>query len=110
MAQKPVEISLTCGSWQEAQKITDALLEQRLVACVEQLEIRSKNWWQGTIEDSQEIKLIMRTVAANYDRIEQVVTKLHSYETFVLEMLPIERLNKAAETWLYETLGTDTVK
>lgn len=95
-----VELALTCGSWQEAQKITDALLQRKLVACVEQIEIRSKNWWQGQIEDSKEIKLIMTTVAEKYEAIEAEIRKHHSYDTFVLAALPISHLNSDAAKWL----------
>ncbi len=99
-----VELLLTCGSWQEAQRITDALLEKRLVACVEQLEIRSKNWWQGAIEDTQEVKLSMFTLADKYDEIEAVIAGLHSYETFVLKQMPVERLNADAQEWLEDNV------
>ena len=102
--QQFVELVLTCGSWQEAQKITDALLQGRLVACIEQLEVRSKSWWQDAIEDSKEIKLIMKTVAEKFEAIEAEVKKHHSYETFVLEMLPIIKLNEDAASWLSETV------
>lgn len=100
-----VELLLTCGSWQEAQRITDTLLEAKLVACVEQMEIRSKNWWQGTIEDSIEIKLSMLSIADNFDTVEAEIRKHHSYDTFVLQMLPTARLNADAETWLSETVN-----
>ena len=100
----PVELVLTCGSWQEAQKITDALLSKRLVACVEQMEIRSKNWWQGAIEDTKEIKLIMKTLAEKFEAVEAEVKKHHSYETFVLEMIPVSRLSLDAATWLEQQL------
>jgi len=95
-----VEMVLTCGSWQEAQQITDALIEKRLVACVEQLEIKAKNWWHGKHEEGKEIKLIMLSMAEKFDEVEKVVRKHHSYETFVLQMLPITRLNADAAKWL----------
>ena len=100
-----VELILTCGSWQEAQTITDALLEKKLVACVEQMEIRSKNWWEGKIEDTKEIKLSMLSFAEKYDEIEAVVRKLHSYDIFVLKQSPVTRLNDDAAKWLGESLG-----
>jgi periplasmic divalent cation tolerance protein len=98
-----VEIVLTCGSWQEAQSITDALLEKKLVACVEQMEVRSKNWWQGSVEDSVEVKLSMLSIAEKYDAIEAVVREFHSYETFVLKQIPVTRLNEDAITWLEQS-------
>ncbi len=95
-----VELVLTCGSWQEAQKIADHLLQQRLVACVEFMEIKSKYWWEQKLEEAKEIKLIMESVATNFDKVEAELTKLHSYKTFVLQMLPIERLSTKAADWL----------
>ncbi|MEJ0072524.1 MAG: divalent cation tolerance protein CutA [Candidatus Saccharibacteria bacterium] len=100
-----VEVVLTCGSWQEAQKVTDALLASKLVACVEQMEISSKNWWKGSIEQNKEVKLIMETVAGKFDAIEAEVKKHHSYDTFVLQMVPIARLSRGAAEWLTETVG-----
>lgn len=104
MKSNPVELVLTCASWQEAQRITDALLAGKLVACVEHMEVRSRNWWQGKIEDNKEIKLIMTTIAEKYDEIEAEIRKHHSYETFVLPMIPIAHLNTDATQWLEEVL------
>ena len=101
----PVELFLTCASWQEAQAIADALLEKKLVACVEQMEIRSKNWWEGAIEDTKEIKLSMLSIAEHYSKIEAVIAKLHSYETFVLKQIPITHLNDDAAKWLHNSLN-----
>jgi len=94
-----VELVLTCGSWQEAQRIADALLEQRLVACVEMFEIKSKYHWHKAIEEAKEIKLIMESVAEHFDKVEAEVKKLHSYETFVLQQIPVGRVSTAAATW-----------
>jgi len=95
-----VEIVLTCASWQEAQKITDVLLEQHLVACVELVEVKSKNWWQGELENSNEIKLIMQSRVNYFDRIEEVVKKLHSYETPNLHAMPIVHVTDDVKAWL----------
>ena len=95
-----VEFVLTCGSWQEAQAIADGLLEKRLVACVEFIDIKSKYHWQGAIEESQEVKLIMESLASKFEEVEDEIAKLHSYETFVLQQLLITRLSDQAAQWL----------
>ncbi len=95
-----VELVLTCGSWQEAQKIADEVLEKRLVACVEFMEVKSKSWWKGKLEDTKEVKLIMQSVAENFEKIELEVAKLHSYNTFVLQQIPFTNLSTEAQTWL----------
>ena len=101
-----VQLVLTCGSWQEAQKIADVLLNKRLVACVEMLEVRSKYHWQGALEEAKEIKLIMESIADHFEHIEKEVKKLHSYETFVLQQLPLTNISTDASKWLTaETKG-----
>jgi periplasmic divalent cation tolerance protein len=99
-----VEMMLTCGSWQEAQAIADALLDKRLIACAEFIEIKSKYSWQSRLESGNEIKLIMQSIADKFDDIEAEVAKLHSYETFVLQALPVSHISKAAKTWLTKVI------
>ena len=94
-----VEVVLTCRSWQEAHRIADELLGQRLVACVEFLEIQSKSHWHGAMEEAKEIKLIMETVAHHFEAIEAEVAKLHSYDTFVLQQIPLTNLSDKAQVW-----------
>ena len=104
MATKFIQLILTCGSWQEAQRIVDSLLDQKLIACAELIPIRSKYRWKENIEENDEIKLIMQSAAHLFDDIEAEVAKLHSYDTFVLQALPLEQLSKAATTWLNQEL------
>jgi len=42
-----------------------------------------------------------------FDKIEAEVTKLHSYETFVLEAVPVSRISKSAQEWLNRELKND---
>ncbi|HEY5442013.1 MAG TPA: divalent cation tolerance protein CutA [Candidatus Saccharimonadales bacterium] len=100
-----VELVLTCGSWQEAQRIADSLLEKRLIACAEFMEVKSKYHWKDHLQESKEIKLIMESIADNFDKIETEVAKLHSYETFVLQQIPLTHLSERAQVWMGETLG-----
>ena len=109
MIQNFVELVLTCGSWQEAQRIADALLEKHLVACVEMMEIKSKYNWQGKIDEADEVKLIMETVADNFDKVEAEVKRVHSYDTFVLQQIPVTRVSTVAAKWWQSEVGEDKV-
>jgi len=97
-----VELFLTCGSRQEAEKIAGVLLEKRLVVCVKFIPIESKFWWKGKIKTNQEILLLMESVAENFEQTEAEVAKLHSYDTFVLKQLDITNLSVKALNWLAE--------
>ena len=104
------EMILKCGSWQEAQRIADALLEKHLVACVEFSEVKSKYHWQGKVEKADEIKLVMESMADNFDKIEAEVAKLHSYDIFVLKQIPITNLSHKARKWLEQETQSKTDK
>jgi periplasmic divalent cation tolerance protein len=98
-----IELALSCVSWQEAHVIADELLSQHLVACVEFLPIKSKYWWKQVLEEAEEIKLIMQSVRSNFTKIDEIVTKLHNYETPSLHATPIAIISEQARTWLFNT-------
>lgn len=100
---QPVELVLTCGSWQEAQRIVDKLLADKLIACAEFIPIKSKFSWKHKLEEADEIKLIMLSKADFFQPVEKVVTKLHSYETFVLKAIPVLHLSHMAKAWLKDS-------
>ena len=93
---------LTCADDAEASKISHALLKKRLVACVKKLSIASDFHWKNNIENSKEVLLIMESLAEKFDQAEKLVAELHSYETFVLQAIPILRLSSKAQKWLEE--------
>lgn len=99
-----VELVLTCGSWQEAQKIADTLLEKKLIACAEFLEIKSQYWWKDALENANEIRLILLSADHLFDKIEAEVKKLHSYETFTLYSIPISQVSADAKLWLEDNV------
>lgn len=103
-APKFVKLFLSCETQAESHKISRALLEQRLVACVRIAPTDCSYWWKGEIVDDHEYVISMASVADNFDAIEAEIEKLHSYDTFVLQQVPIERLSKKAEAWLLEEL------
>jgi periplasmic divalent cation tolerance protein len=75
-----VEIQVTCGSDDEARSIADALVAQRLAACVQQVPIHSTYRWQGTVERDAEILLLVKTTSARIEAIRATVADLHSYD------------------------------
>jgi periplasmic divalent cation tolerance protein len=97
-----IELVLTCGSWQEAQKVADVLLEKHLVACVEFMEVKSKYWWKRQLDEANEIKLIMTSLEKHFEAVEKELKTHHSYETFVLQAIPLVHVSEDAAKWLSE--------
>ena len=95
---------LTCADKKEADKISEVLLKKRLVTCVRQMPVSSAYWWKGKIEKIEEVLLMMESREDLFDEVEREVAKLHSYDAFVLEEVPVSKISKKAEVWLKDEL------
>jgi periplasmic divalent cation tolerance protein len=95
---------LTCANEDEAKTISAALLEAKLVTCVRRSAASSSYWWDGKINHDDEILLMMESLAEKFDAVESVVTKLHSYDEYVLTAVSVEQTTPGVGKWLTETL------
>lgn len=95
---------LTCANQTEAEAIVNDLLERRLIACARQLPVASRFWWQGALERVDEVLVMMESVEAKFDQIEQAVRRLHSYETFVLTAVAVSKTTTGVSRWLQQSL------
>jgi len=80
MTDKIVVLS-ACATPEEAQKIARALVEKRLAACVNVISgIRSIYRWKESIEDDQEVLLVIKTSRELFEELKDEIERLHSYE------------------------------
>ena len=98
---------LTCADKKEADKIANTLLIKQLIACAKQVPVNSAFRWQGKIEKAEEILLIMESRQDLFNKVEAEVAKLHSYDTFVLEAVPIKNITAKSARWLDHELAND---
>lgn len=75
-----IMITTTFDSKDEADKLMDLLLQQRLVSCCQLSNITSSYHWKGKIEKNEEFLLQMKTKKELYKEIEKVILDNHSYE------------------------------
>ncbi len=108
MARQYALLVLTCADKAEASKITSALLDARLIACAKVAPVDSIFWWKGEQEQASEVLLIMESAEDLFTQVELVVKSLHSYDTFVLEAIPLSRLSSGAADWLKDNLKTES--
>ena len=101
---KPCVYLLTCADVQEADRVSSTLLNKNLVACVKSSSITSQFLWNGSVNKSSEVLLIMDSAEELFDQIEKEIQNIHSYETFVLTALPIIQTTEKTRTWLEECL------
>ena len=102
MSRVPLVVVLvTAGSRREADRIAAALVEERLVACVNLVApIVSIYQWEGNIERSREVMLIAKTRRTLIGRLTARVQELHSYNVPEIIVLPIEGGSIAYREWV----------
>lgn len=89
-----------------AEKLAHALVEARAAACVNVLApCRSIYRWQGAVETATEIPLLIKTTAASYPKVEEIVRTQHPYALPELIASPITNGLPAYLDWL--ALETD---
>ena len=71
----------TTPTLEDAKRIAHALVSEQLVACVNiQPNIISVYSWDGKVEESGEVLLMMKTTQMLMDRVTERIRQLHSYE------------------------------
>jgi periplasmic divalent cation tolerance protein len=95
----------TASSKEEACKIARSLVERRLAACVNLVaQVESVYRWQGTIEETQEWLLIIKTTSAAFERVRDTIRELHSYELPECICLVIDDGSADYLKWLGDSL------
>ena len=95
----------TACSRQEADRLAYALVERRLAACVNIIEgVASVYRWQGNVEQSPEVLLLIKTDTSCLEMVQQVITELHSYQVPEFLVLTIDSGNPKYLAWLTEAL------
>jgi periplasmic divalent cation tolerance protein len=96
-------IYITCKDEKEAKKISMHLLKKRLIVCANIFPIKSMYWWKNKIVNDDENVIIAKTLAKNYEKIKQEVSKLHSYEVPCILKIDAEA-NESYDKWVKEEI------
>lgn len=73
-------ITTACDNEENAEEIRNSLLEKRLASCVQFIKINSSYYWDGGIQNSNEILLQIKSKKKLYKEIEKEILELHNYE------------------------------
>lgn len=94
-------VHCTCPDAASAQRIAHALVDERLAACVQVVPgLVSTYRWQGEIQSSGELLLLIKTSRERWPALAARVRELHPYET--PELLAFDAADGSADylAWL----------
>jgi periplasmic divalent cation tolerance protein len=95
----------TCPNEDEAVRLAQALVDERLCACVNVLPgVRSIYRWQTAVEDAQEHLLLIKTGLERLPALERRIAELHTYDTPEVIAVPIIFGSRKYLDWLVSQL------
>ncbi len=105
MATDYIIVLVTTASKQEAEKIADHLLNDKLIACANIIgPITSIFQWSGNLDRTQEHLVLMKTKRDLFERLTEAVTMIHSYKVPEILALPIVEGSRTYLDWLQSCL------
>jgi periplasmic divalent cation tolerance protein len=89
----------------KAREIAAALVESRLVACVNIVPlVESVYWWDGTVEHDEEALLVIKTTRAAVAPTIEALRAVHPYENFELVALDIAAGSPPYLRWIADAV------
>lgn len=85
-----IVVLVTTPNGGEARKIGKRVVDAKLAACVTIIPgVRSIYRWKDKICDDQEVLLVIKTTKRLFSKLEDMVKRLHSYDTPEIIAMPI---------------------
>lgn len=82
-------ILTTTDNVKTAERIAEALLKEKLAACIQIDSVRSFYTWEASLAGEDEFRLQIKALRKNYADIEKTIIDLHSYDIPQIIMLDI---------------------
>ena len=95
-----IQVTTTVAVQEEADTLARLVLTKRLAACVQITPCRSLYHWQGTIEQDDELKLVMKSSVKLYPLLEKFILDRHPYDTPEILATPVQLCNSGYLDWL----------
>jgi Uncharacterized protein involved in tolerance to divalent cations len=98
-----IVVLCTCPDNTSARQLAQTLLSEKLAACVNLIpQVTSLYYWQGKMEESQEVQLVIKTRRTMFGVLQERLLALHPYEVPEILALPILCGNPTYLQWVQE--------
>ena len=101
-------LCLTTESADAAEALARRLVEERICACVSRVPVASTYRWQGVVEDSPEVLLVMKTAASRVSRLRARVEELSTYDVPEFVVLDVAQASEPYARWLLDACDADS--
>jgi len=99
-------VLVTAPDLKTARALARSALAARLIACANLVpKIESHYRWQGKLETSAEVLLLLKTTQPRLAALEQLILAQHPYDTPEFLVLPLRAGSQKYLAWLTESCG-----
>ena len=100
MKTKYSVVITTTSNKEEAEKIAQVLLKEKLAACIQVSNIKSYYTWKDSINADEEFQLSIKCKSEDYNEIENCIKVNHSYEVPEIIQIAIEQGHPDYLNWI----------
>ncbi|MDQ6796489.1 MAG: divalent-cation tolerance protein CutA [Actinomycetota bacterium] len=95
----------SAASEEEADRLATIVLERRLAACVQVVgPVRSRYWWQGSVESATEWLCLAKTTDDLVDQVVASIRAAHPYDTPEVIVVAIVDGDRSYLQWVTDTV------
>jgi periplasmic divalent cation tolerance protein len=99
-------VFVTCESTEQAEQIAEALVTDKLAACVNVVPgVKSCYVWEGKLTWSNEVLLLVKTTRGRFDQLQDRVKAMHSYSVPEIVGVTIEDAFDKYIEWIDRWVG-----
>jgi periplasmic divalent cation tolerance protein len=103
---KFIDVLVTCPSRASAETIARVIVQERLAACANiGTGINSIYRWNGAIEETDEVPLLLKTRADLFTRLAARVKERHDYDVPCIIAMELTAVDPAYAKWLEDETG-----
>ena len=100
--EKCCVVSTAFANETDANKIINYVLENKIVACAQVININSHYTWKGKICHEPEVLVLFKTTWNLYDTLESIIKEMHPYEIPEITATNIEKGLPSYLDWMVE--------
>jgi periplasmic divalent cation tolerance protein len=106
LGEKAVLILVTAGARNDAERIGEGLVVERLAACCNVIPtVASFYYWDNQLQRNHEALLLVKTLESLAPAVEEYVRSHHSYELPEIIQVPIDGGSSAYLSWLEQQVA-----
>jgi len=98
-----IYIFWSSANLEEAKRVVRGLVETRLIACASLFPVTSIYRWEGKVEEGQEVKVVLKTQAKHFAKVEVYILEHGSYKVPEIVSVEVSSAHPAYLKWLTQS-------